>query len=115
MRVPLLLAYIALSSVVFAIPPPKVTLLELAKKEFATRKLTEAEQKLFASAQEGKAVNELRENDKENDPATAANWPDQRVIHAKCLEWLCTNREASAIVTSRGIQIFGVRIEGNSI
>jgi sRNA-binding regulator protein Hfq len=100
-------------SALLAAPPPKATLLDFAKKKFATRKLTDAEEKLFSFTPEGKEVNKLGKDDKENDPATAADWPDERVIHAECLEWLCTNREASGLVTHRGIQIEGVRIDGD--
>src|SRR5439155_127073 len=112
MRVVPLLAYLVLSSMAFAAAPPRPTLLDLAKTKFAPRELTDAEQKLFTNTERGEPASALTGDDKQDDPASAANWPDARVVHAECLAWLCTDREASRRVTFRGIQIHGMRIDG---
>jgi hypothetical protein len=90
-----------------------LTLLGLAKKKFAARNLTAAEETLFRAAESGEEASALTGDDKQDDPSAAGKWPESRVIEAECLVWLCTNREASAIVTYRGIQIVGMRIDGN--
>lgn len=112
MRVVPLLAYLALTGAAFAAQETKPTLLELAKKKFASRQLTAAEVDLFTKTEEGKPASALRDDDKENDPENAGNWTDQRVIHAECLAWLCTDSEASKRVTYRGVEIYGARIDG---
>ncbi|PYL28000.1 MAG: hypothetical protein DMF39_09805 [Verrucomicrobia bacterium] len=112
MRVVPLLAYLVLSSMAFAAAPSRPTLLDLAKTKFAPRQLTHAEAKVFMSTELGEPASALTGDDKQDDPANAANWPDARVVHAECLAWLCTDREASSRVTFRGIQIYGMRIDG---
>jgi hypothetical protein len=101
------------SSALLAAPQSKPTLLDLAEKKFAPRKLTQAEQKLFRATEKGEPTSALSSDDKQNDPITAADWPSERVIHAECLEWLCTNREAVESTTRHGIQVYGVRIDGD--
>ena len=111
MRVLPLLGYLALSSITLAATPPKATLLDLAKKKFAPRKLTGAEEKLFTNTERGEPASALTGDDKQDDPDSAGTWPDDRIIHAECLAWLCTESEASRRVTYRGIQIYGMRID----
>src|SRR5205823_1754086 len=107
-----LIAYIALCSMTLAQPQVKPTLLDLAEKKFAPRALTDAETKLFTNAERGEPAVELTGDDKQDDPANAATWPTARVVHAECLAWLLTNRQASKCVTNRGIWIAGARIDG---
>ena len=111
MRVFPLLAYLAVSSIAIGAPSPTATLLDLAKKKFAPRKLTDAEVELFVAAEKGDAASCLSYNQNEDDPAIAWTWND-RAIHAECLTWLCTDSEASKRVTYRGIDINGMRIDG---
>jgi hypothetical protein len=101
------------SSALLAAPQTKPTLLDLAEKKFAPRKLTEAEQKLFTATEKGEPASALSSDNKENDPVSAANWPDKRVVHVECLEWLCTDHDAAALVTSHGIKIYGARVDGD--
>src|SRR5437660_1270877 len=113
MRVILFLAYLAFSSLVFAAPQsPKPTLLDLAKKKFAPRELTAAEVELFTKTEKGEPASKLSADDKENDPANAVHWPNDRFLHADCLAWLCIDGEASKRVTYHGIEIQGMRIDG---
>src|SRR2546423_5513917 len=98
MRLHPLVAYLALSSFAIAAPSPKATLLELAKKQFAPRKLTEAEVELFTGTEKG-----------ENASATVQD----KIVHADCIVWLCTKPEAVAHVTYRGVDISGMTIQGD--
>jgi sRNA-binding regulator protein Hfq len=86
-------------------------LIELAKKKFG--KLTRGEEKLFADAVNGEFRFDLGENDEENDPVDAGKWDAQRVLRADCIAWLCTDPQASTLVTHRGIRIRGMRVEGD--
>jgi hypothetical protein len=47
------------------------------------------------------------------DPVYAVLWQRDRVIQAEWLNWLCTDTQASAKVTSKGIQITRARIVGD--
>jgi hypothetical protein len=111
MRVIPLLAYLVLTAIAVAAADRKPTLLELAKEEFAPRKLTAAEVELFTATEKGDEASCLTYNENEDDPAIAWTWND-RVIHAECLTWLCTDSEASKRVTYHGININGMRIDG---
>ena len=48
----------------------------------------------------------------QDDQANAGNWHADRVVRAECIAWLCTDRETSALVTHRGIDIIDMRIDG---
>lgn len=111
------LAVIALKSVdlTAARPPavqpvPEAPLLALAQKKFGT--LSRAEEELFRAAQEGRAASALAVDEKESDPAKAANWPADRAVRAACISWICTDPPASALVTHRGLRLEGMRIDG---
>jgi len=85
-------------------------LLELAKGRFG--KLNEAEEKLFRSFADGELADYSAEKEKDNDPAKADKWGSERVLDADRIAWLCTNLEASAMVTHKGILVRGARIDG---
>jgi hypothetical protein len=93
------------------VTPP--TLLELAKKRFAQHEFTEAEEKLFAATEKGERVSMKSQDETENDPDQAANWSASRTIQGEMLAWLCTNPEAMARITHRGVSLEGVRIQGD--
>jgi hypothetical protein len=75
---------------------------------------------LFRNAEEGQDTDRIQRSsnesnealEKENDPGDAAKWKAGRVIRAEWLKWLCADPKASAKVSSRGISILGVRIDG---
>ena len=46
------------------------------------------------------------------DPVYADLWEDSRVVRAEWINWLCTDRDASKMVTSKGIEIDEARISG---
>jgi sRNA-binding regulator protein Hfq len=111
------LTVVALKSVdlAAALPPPvqpvpEAALLALAQKKFGT--LSRAEEELFRAAQEGRAASVLANDEKEDDPANAAHWPADRAVRAACLAWVCTAPQASSLVTFRGLEFFGMRIDG---
>jgi hypothetical protein len=87
-------------------------LLELAKREFASANFSRAEEELFRAAQTGQQASARSGDKMQDDPANAGSWIADRVVRAECIAWLCTDREASALVTHRGIQIIGMRIDG---
>jgi len=92
-------------------PPPEPTLLKLARKKFAT--LSRAEEELFRAAQEGRAASALTGDEEEDNPANAANWNTDRVVRGEYIAWLCTDPQASALVTYRGLQLLGMRIDAD--
>jgi sRNA-binding regulator protein Hfq len=98
-----------------AIPPPTEppvgTLLALAKTKFGA--LSRAEEELFRAAQEGRTASALTGNKKEDNPASAANWNADRVVRAKCISWVCTDPQASALVSYRGLELHGMRVDGS--
>ena len=90
----------------------ELVLLEMARKKFPSAHFSRAEEELFRAAQTGQQAS-VRSGDKtQDDPANAGDWHADRVVRAECIAWLCTDREASALVTHRGIQITGIRIDG---
>jgi hypothetical protein len=91
-----------------------VTLLDLAKDKFKSRELTTAEKELFTKTELGQAASALAPEDKDNDPGNVNKWPNlaSRTIQAECLTLLCTDKEIAKRVGHRGIELYGVRIEG---
>ncbi len=82
-------------------------LLKLAEEKFG--KLTKTEEKLFRAAAKGEMANYSPKSKKPIRPANAAKWGPSRVLRADRIAWLCT--EAAHLVTHRGIQIKGARID----
>jgi hypothetical protein len=78
--------------------PAKSKLLELAKSRFD--EISPAERKLFETTAAGKKADCSGLSEKD------------RVVRGDCLVWLCTNPDASAEVTYRGISIGGAEIKG---
>ncbi len=85
-------------------------LLELATRKFG--KLTPPEVFLFGMVAAGLSPIYATHSTVGDDPLSATNWPVSRVLRADRLTWLCTDPEASALVTHLGIEIVGARIEG---
>lgn len=96
-----------------ASPELKTSLLDLARKKFAAEGLTIAEEQLFKNAETGDRVTSLTYDESKDDPNTAACWQSERVIRANRLAWLCTDREASSLISYRGLVLHGFRIDGN--
>src|SRR6266513_1485396 len=93
-------------------PPPEPKLLERARKKFAT--LSHAEEELFRATQEGREASVLTGNEKEDNPANAANWDaDRRVVRAESIVWLYTDSQASAFLTHRGVTLVGMGIDAD--
>jgi hypothetical protein len=85
-------------------------LLELGRRKFG--ELTQAEIRLFESVANGSFTDYSSGIEEENDPANAHAWGEERSIQADRVLWLCMDREASQFVTQKGIEILGVRIDG---
>jgi sRNA-binding regulator protein Hfq len=90
----------------------EIVLLELARKKFASSNFSRAEEEVFRAAQTGEQASARSGDEMQDDPANAGNWHADRVVRAECIAWLCTDREASALVAHRGIRIIGMRIDG---
>lgn len=88
-------------------------LLELAREKFTSGNFSDAEEKLFRAAEVGEVASMMTGVEASDDPAKAANWGTERVLRAEFIVWLCTDREASLLVTHRGIQVWGMRIDGS--
>ena len=88
----------------------KSELVELAKKHFDD--LSEAEIKFFTAIEKEEIADYTSSNEEENNPENADQWGNDRVLHAKTIKWLCTDPKAAKLVTYKGIQIKGARIEG---
>lgn len=90
---------------------PEPALLALAREKFGA--LSRAEEELFRAAQEGRAASAFATGDEWIDnPADAADWPAERVARAECISWVCTDPQASALVSYLGLKLFGMRIDG---
>jgi hypothetical protein len=90
---------------------PDTKLLGLAKNHFR-EDIWPAEEKLFRAAAEGENADSSQGTGEEADPAKAAAWKAGQVIRSDRLKWLCTDPEASALVSAHGISILGARIDG---
>ena len=87
----------------------KSELLKLAEEEVG--QLSEAEERLFKAVANGEIANYSDKRKENNDPNNAGKWGNERLIRAKCVEWLCTDKEALEFVTHKGVLIKGVRID----
>ena len=85
-------------------------LLGLAKVAFPD--LSDPERKVVEAAALGGVANLQSRDPKENDPATAETWPDERRVRAAVLRWLCVDPAVRRLVDPQGIQVRGARIEG---
>jgi cytoskeletal protein CcmA (bactofilin family) len=94
-------------------PPasPRPILSELAEQFFAP--FSRAEGELFRVAQKGGEASALAKNEHENDPAKAAKWNADRVVRAECIAWVCTDPQASTLVSYQGLDLRGMRIDGD--
>jgi hypothetical protein len=85
-------------------------LLELAQKQFPNG-ISASETNLFLGVASGDGFEYYRTRSKiEDEPTNSEVWPESRVIRADRLAWLCKDPDASKLVTSRGIEIEGIRI-----
>ncbi len=89
-----------------------VALARPAIRKLTGSDLTPAEEKFLRAVAEGQIADFSSQNDQENDPANAGQWPLSRVLSADCIAWLCTNPDAARFLTHRGIFAQGVRIDG---
>jgi hypothetical protein len=91
-------------------PAPEPALLALAREKFGA--LSRAEEELFRAAQEGRPASALTDNEEEGDLANAKNWGPDRVVRAECISWVSTDPHAAALLSYRGLEFFGMRVEG---
>lgn len=84
-------------------------LLELARLEFGNP--NKAERRLFEAVANGTVADYSAKEKEHNDLASADRWGDHRVIKGSRIIWVCTDPQASLLVTHRGISIKGARID----
>jgi hypothetical protein len=87
-------------------------LLDLAMRSVSSAPLSHAEQMIFRLTEKGHAAI-LFDDPVKDDPVNAMHWDRTRVVRAECIEWLCTHTDARKFVTHRGIEIEGIRIDGD--
>jgi hypothetical protein len=83
-------------------------LLKLAREKFG--KLTEAEEKLIRKTANSKVADYSTGDQEADDPTNASEWARDRVLKASRIEWFCTDKQASRLITYRGVQIKGACI-----
>ena len=90
-----------------------LVLLELARARFPELTKTQEKplSKLFEAVVSGSVADYRAESGEDNDPAKATEWGDERVLKAPHIAWLCTDPEASALVTHRGIRVSCARFD----
>ncbi len=86
-------------------------LIELARKRFED--FGEADEVLFAAVAAGNCAEYTDEEDKDK-LENADSWTDKRIIKSSRIEWLCCDRQAKNLVTDKGIQVTGAKIEGET-
>jgi sRNA-binding regulator protein Hfq len=86
-------------------------LLTLAEKKFG--KLLPSEIKFFTKVDEQKIADFSSESEEENKPDVGERWDSERVINSDRISWLCTDCNASKLVLNMGINVVGLRIDGN--
>jgi hypothetical protein len=86
-------------------------LLELARAKFG--ELKPVEEKLFRAVAKGE-VADFQVGDEEIDhPSKAESWGTERTLQADRIAWLCTDKEASLLVTYKGLDIKGAKVIGD--
>ena len=88
-------------------------LLSLAQQQFGT--LTAAEDKLFRAVARGEPADFRAGSEEEDNPLNAQGWPVGRALPADRIAWLCTDPQARALVTYRGVIATGVRVDGDLV
>jgi predicted GH43/DUF377 family glycosyl hydrolase len=84
------------SKIAVATCKPKTELVELARRQFVP--LKDSEKTFFVQVEDGECA--------------AFGNEKQDVLRAECIEWLCTNPEASKCVKHTGVHVKGARIDG---
>lgn len=86
-------------------------MLTLAEQCFTP--LSDAEEELFRAAHEGGEASALAKDERENNPLKAAKWDANRVVRAECITWICTDPLASTLVSYQGLDLRGMRVDGD--
>ncbi len=84
-------------------------LIKLAKEKFED--FGEADGILFAAVADGKLADYAEGGDKDK-IENAGSWGERRIIKASRIEWLCRDKNAKELVTDKGTQVTGAKIEG---
>ena len=88
----------------------RMNLRELAQPALSSLTFTSAEERLFKGVEQGdRIVFTSGDSDKDN-PGNAGSWGEDRTIRAKCIEWLCYDKQVQDRIHPRGIQVEGAKI-----
>jgi len=83
-----------------------------ALEDFLGYPITASEVRLLQGVLADQRVDYSSDDPALNDPRTADEWDDDRVIRAGCVQWLLTDRRMQRRVPRRGVRIQGARIDG---
>lgn len=84
-------------------------MVELSKEKFGN--LSKATEILIFKVAKGEIADFTSDLEEINCPKTADKWGNDRVLDAEIITWLCTDSEVSELVTQKGIQVKGARID----
>jgi hypothetical protein len=97
---------------VAALSTNEIKLIQLAGQRF-TNNVSVAEVFLLDGCVNGKGMLVYHTGPNiENDLINSPNWSTNRIIRADFIEWLCTDPQASSLISRKGIQLQGFRIDG---
>ncbi len=85
-------------------------LIQLAESQFSD--LSESEKTLFRSSADGKEANYKTGIEEQDNLDQAELWDNSRLLRADRIVWLCTDDEALKLLTNKGLQVSGAKIEG---
>jgi len=90
--------------------PSPVNLHELAQLALSFSTFTPAEERLFKEVEQGDPIDFTNGDPEKDNPDNAGSWGEDRTIRAKCIEWLCYDKQVQDRIHPRGIQIEGAKI-----
>lgn len=104
------LVLVTVTSSITLVAASEATLRALATAQFGEISL--GFERLLASAAAGEVADFQSGVEEEDDPLSSLEWSIERTLEADQIVWLCTDPEASFLVSQRGILIKGARVEG---
>lgn len=91
-------------------PDKQSPLLALARQKLG--EITEAEEKMFNAVSAGTIADFGTDEDVGTNPADRTEWPQKRTVSGRCIVWLCTDSQALAMVTPKGIALTAAYVHG---
>lgn len=85
-------------------------LLELAQAEFG--QISAVEERLIRAVAKGETADYTTGSQEIDDLTNSNAWGDDRTLQSDRLIWLCTEPQAKELITFRGINLSGIKIQG---